>query len=176
MPTNPTNIHLELVQQAVAQCQVVQMHYFSPSSGQFTERSIEPVGTFRYGDAWHVVAYCQLRQGYRNFRLDRMSKLSVSEATYMSHNSTALEAYLEQQSQTTDVTWVKVHFAPSTVSLVKTQAYFHGFVMQKDTSDAVEMSFLVEQEEPFFRWLLQYNHAISMVFPMHWQQAFAKMK
>ncbi len=101
MPTNPTDIHLELVERAIAQQRVVQMQYFSPGSGEFTERSIEPITTVRYDNAWHVIAYCQLRQDFRNFRLDRMSKLSVSQVTYSPHNTTALEAYLERQSPIT---------------------------------------------------------------------------
>ncbi len=100
MPNNPTDIHLKLVQQAITQQRVVQMQYFSPGSGEFTERSIEPVGAVRQGNAWHVIAYCQLRRDFRDFRLDRMSKLSVSQAIYSPRNRAALEAYLERQSST----------------------------------------------------------------------------
>lgn len=102
MLANPTDIHLELIQQAIVQQRVVQMQYFSPGSGEFTERSIEPVSAVRYGNAWHVVAYCQLRQDFRDFRLDRMSKLSVSKNTYAPHDVIALEAYLKRQSHTGD--------------------------------------------------------------------------
>ena len=77
MPTNPTDIHLKLVQRAIAQQRVVQMQYFSPGSGEFTERTIEPTEAIYEDNAWRIKAYCQLRQDYREFRLDRMSKLRL---------------------------------------------------------------------------------------------------
>ncbi len=98
----PNAVHLKQIQQAITQQRVVQMQYFSPGSGEFTERSIEPVSAVRHSNAWLVIAYCQLRQDFRNFRLDRMSKLSVSKNTYAPHDVAALEAYLKRQLPTGD--------------------------------------------------------------------------
>ena len=73
----PNAIHLRQIQQAIAQRRVVRLQYFSPSSGQFTERTIEPTEAICEDNAWRIKAYCQLRQDYREFRLDRMSKLRL---------------------------------------------------------------------------------------------------
>ncbi len=73
----PNDIHLRKIRQAIAQRWMVQMQYFSPSSGQFTERTIEPTEAGYEDNVWRIKAYCQLRQDYREFRLDRMSKLRL---------------------------------------------------------------------------------------------------
>ena len=164
-PSTPADIHLEKVQQAIMNRRVVQMHYFSPGSGQFTERAIEPVGMVYYGDAWHIIAYCQLRQDYRDFRLDRMSKLSVTSESYRLRDRLSLEQYLERQSQTTDAVLTKVRFSASVASLAQPQRYQFGFV-EEDVQDAyTEMWFLVAQEEYFCRWLLMYGDAVTIVSP-----------
>ena len=165
MTFSPTDIHLEKIRQAIASRRVVHMQYFSPGSGQFTERSIEPVGTVYYGDAWHIIAYCQLRQDYRDFRLDRMSKLSLAPETYPVRNPLVLDQYLERQSQTTDVTLVKVRFVPSATYRVSTQHYSFGLVKEEQQKEYVEMWFMVAQKEPFCQWLRAYGEAVTVVSP-----------
>ena len=161
----PADVHLEKIRQAITNRRVVAMHYFSPGSGEFTERAIEPVGTVYYGHAWHVIAYCRLRNDYRDFRLDRMSKVSITSEMYQRRDRQSLERYLERQSQTTDATLVKVCFALSAVALVQTQRYPFGFVGETVADDRTEMWFLVAQEEPFCRWLLTHGDAVTAVSP-----------
>ena len=79
MSVNPADIHLELLRQAIEQRRAVRLQYFSPSSGQFNERTIEPTEAVYEANAWRIKAYCRLRQDYREFRLDRMSKLRFAD-------------------------------------------------------------------------------------------------
>jgi predicted DNA-binding transcriptional regulator YafY len=88
MSDDPTNIHLELVQQAIAQQRVLQMQYFSPGSGQFTERIIKPTEAVFEDNTWRIKAYCRWRQDYREFRLDRMSKLRLLDETHHRRDNT----------------------------------------------------------------------------------------
>ena len=162
---HPTDIHLQKIQQAVVNRQVVRMEYFSPGSGQFTERTIEPIGMVYYGDAWHIIAYCQLRQDYRDFRLDRMSKLSLLAETYHLRDRLSLEQYLQHQSQTTDATLMKVRFSALVVSMVQAPRYQFGFMEEMVYEDYTEMWFLVAQEEYFCRWLLMFGDAVTIVSP-----------
>lgn len=47
-----------------------------------TERTIRPLGLFFWGHSWTVAAWCELRAGFRGFRLDRMQKLELTEHTF----------------------------------------------------------------------------------------------
>jgi predicted DNA-binding transcriptional regulator YafY len=40
-------------------------------------RTIEPLGLFFWGRTWTLGAWCELRQGFRTFRLDRITTLTV---------------------------------------------------------------------------------------------------
>lgn len=153
LPNTPTDIHLEKIQQAITNRQVVRMQYFSPGSGRFNERAIEPIGMVYYGNAWHIIAYCQLRQDYRDFRLDRMSKLTLLQETYRLRDQPPRAQYLERQSQTTDATLAKVRFPALVAASVQTDRYRYGFVEEIAAEDYTEMWFLVAEEEQFCRWL-----------------------
>jgi predicted DNA-binding transcriptional regulator YafY len=46
---------------------------YSSDSGEPTERSVRPLALHFWGSVWTLAAWCQLRQDFRNFRLDRVS-------------------------------------------------------------------------------------------------------
>lgn len=171
----PADLHLEKIQQALLNRTVVEMDYFSPSSGQFTRRGIEPIGMVYYGDAWHIIAYCQLRQDYRDFRLDRMSKLGVTGQHYHLRDHLSLEQYLSRQSQTTDATLVKIHFNASVFPFIQQDRYRYGFVQEKITEDGAENWFLVAEMNYFARWLLMYGNGVTIISPNQLQNTIQEL-
>jgi predicted DNA-binding transcriptional regulator YafY len=42
-----------------------------------TARTVQPLGVFYWGSSWSLGAWCELRRDFRNFRLDRVTKLDV---------------------------------------------------------------------------------------------------
>ncbi|WPP48562.1 helix-turn-helix transcriptional regulator [Catalinimonas niigatensis] len=172
---HPDDIHLSKIQQAMMQRQVIAMEYFSPGSGEFTNRSIEPIGVVYYGDAWHVIAYCQLRQDYRDFRLDRMSKVNMLSQHYHLRDKLSLEQYLQQQSQTTDARLMKVRFDPSFARYTTQTRYSQGFVQEEKLEDGVEMWFMVGEEGYFARWLLMYTYGVKIIEPESLKNTMRKL-
>ncbi|HVR60591.1 MAG TPA: YafY family protein [Polyangia bacterium] len=51
-------------------------------TAQSTTRIVWPLGLFYWGAVWTVGGWCELRDGFRNFRLDRIARLKVTEARY----------------------------------------------------------------------------------------------
>ncbi|HWE29264.1 MAG TPA: YafY family protein [Polyangia bacterium] len=47
-----------------------------------TERTVRPLGLFFWGASWTVAAWCELRQGFRGFRLDRVQKLELTDQRF----------------------------------------------------------------------------------------------
>jgi predicted DNA-binding transcriptional regulator YafY len=60
--------------EAIRERHAVSIRYLDPRSGKQTRRTIEPVGLVCRGDAWWLVAWCQLRKDARAFRVDRISE------------------------------------------------------------------------------------------------------
>jgi predicted DNA-binding transcriptional regulator YafY len=44
-----------------------------------SERTVQPLGLYYWGQTWTLAAWCELRQGFRNFRIDRIDGLCVTE-------------------------------------------------------------------------------------------------
>jgi len=50
---------------------------YQREDGQSSQRIVWPLGLVFWGSAWTLIAWCESRQDYRMFRLDRMNELTV---------------------------------------------------------------------------------------------------
>lgn len=60
-----------------------------------TERTIRPLGLFFWGSSWTVAAWCELRDGFRGFRLDRMQKLELTDQRFEDEAGRTLDDFFE---------------------------------------------------------------------------------
>jgi predicted DNA-binding transcriptional regulator YafY len=67
---------------AINDRQVVEIDYDGIARGERTVRAIEPLGLVRFGDSWHLAAYCRLREDLRVFRADRIASLRPTGNRY----------------------------------------------------------------------------------------------
>src|SRR5205809_2114155 len=75
----PADLHLQPLLKAIASSVVVEIRYASIERNEITRRKIEPVGIYYLGNHWHLIAFCRLRNDYRNFRTDRIEKLTCTD-------------------------------------------------------------------------------------------------
>ena len=68
----------EPIRAAIDAKQVLEIQY-NDEQGNSSERKIECLGLMFWGSAWTVVAWCQLRDDYRLFRLDRIAALAATD-------------------------------------------------------------------------------------------------
>jgi predicted DNA-binding transcriptional regulator YafY len=67
---------------------------YEDRGAQTTERTVRPLGLFYWGAAWSLAGWCELREGFRNFRLDRMRDLRVLDDVFEPDPAKGLEAFL----------------------------------------------------------------------------------
>ncbi len=76
------NINTELVRQIIQACRQqtrLDIEYYSLSSGDFEGRIISPHTLVNDGIRWHVRAYCEKNQAYRDFVLSRFMGMPEEE-------------------------------------------------------------------------------------------------
>lgn len=62
--------------------------------GTASERRVLPVGLFFWGNCWSLIAWCELRQGFRNFRLDRIDQLEVLDERFEPQPGRTIEDFI----------------------------------------------------------------------------------
>lgn len=80
---------------AMERRQKVRLDY-RDAEGRPTERVLRPLGLFFWGTGWSLLAYCELREDFRNFRLDRMQTLDVLDEAFELEPGRTLEDFLRR--------------------------------------------------------------------------------
>jgi predicted DNA-binding transcriptional regulator YafY len=63
---------------------------------QESERTLWPLGMVGWGDHWTLLAWCELRDEYRNFRFDRILRIDCLPEHYPHHPERNLQHYITQ--------------------------------------------------------------------------------
>ena len=76
-----TRERLQQLRLATEQRQKLRVVYLD-LGGTASERVLRPLGCFFWGPVWTFAAWCELREGFRNFRVDRIQQLEVMEERF----------------------------------------------------------------------------------------------
>ncbi len=158
--TNP----LQKILKCITGKQVMKLKYFSNYNQEKSERVIEPVGVFHVDNYWHLIAYCRMRQDYRDFRFDRISSLETGEELFDRQHE-PLKNYLQDRYEASKLTPVTVRIKRSAYRYLTEQKYYMGFVSELIEDSEVEMSFLTPSLEGFARWYMLFGDSASILAP-----------
>ena len=67
---------LDVIRHAIGESRRVEFDY-QTEDGAGSRRAVQPLGLYFWGNVWTLAAWCELRDDFRNFRLDRMSELAA---------------------------------------------------------------------------------------------------
>lgn len=70
---------------------------YGDAQGRSTERTVWPLGSFFWGAVWTLVAWCEKRQAFRSFRLDRIQSMVCLPETFQLAEGQRLIDYLRSQ-------------------------------------------------------------------------------
>jgi predicted DNA-binding transcriptional regulator YafY len=71
------NLHLSFLRRAVRDRVVVTLEYLDLKDN-ITERIVRPLGLTMFDAVWLLTGWCESRNDFRNFRLDRISKVETA--------------------------------------------------------------------------------------------------
>ena len=159
------NEYMAEVQNAISHKQVMLLEYMSTRQ-ELTKREIEPIGVVYYSSHWHMIAWCRLRNGYRDFRVDMIQKLKPTGTKFDARNLYTLQEYFHSLTQAhQDMEKATVLFDKSVAKYVKNARYYYGFVSEEEVGDKCRMTFLIGTMRSFCRWLLMYGNAVTIESP-----------
>ncbi|MDX1541059.1 MAG: YafY family protein [Geminicoccaceae bacterium] len=72
---------------------------YHDASERATARTVRPLALAFYGPVWLLVAWCELREDFRSFRLDRMADLVVLDQAFRPERGRTLQDYLRRDSE-----------------------------------------------------------------------------
>ena len=162
-----SNNYISEIQFAMAHKRLVTIDYQSISKNEETScRILEPVGLCFYSLGWHLIAFCRLRNDYRDFRVDRIKRLKLLDETFTSRQNRTVKEYFYQLSQSdSELKEVCLRFNKAVARQLQTMKYYYGFIEEEDHGQTVVMTFITNDLKYMARWLLMYANDIEVVSP-----------
>ncbi len=155
---------LQKIISAVSTKSVLKLDYLASSSGEISERNIEPIGIFFLGNRWLLIAYCRLRNDYRTFRLDRFRQLSTTTEIYQTKHP-ALKSFLDKMAKEEKLYKVVIEIENEVVKYLGEQKFYNGYVSEKKGNSKTEMTFLAPSLEGFARWYMMIGDHTKIISP-----------
>ena len=87
--------HSELIRRAIDSRQTMRIVY-KDEQARASERCIECLGLMFWGSAWTVVAWCQLRDDYRLFRLDRIESIEARKQQFETSDEKSFSHWVQR--------------------------------------------------------------------------------
>jgi len=159
------------IQRAVAKRQILKIDYCK-ADGEVTQRLVEPAGIFYYSLAWHLIGWCQLRNGYRDFRSDRIKTLINTGVVFKKRSDISLKEYMQAMFV-------------SHQNLVQAVVIFDKKVLkyrplnavttQIDLGDHIQAEFMMDSVDFMARWLLMYGQGAVIKSPDSLRERVAEL-
>jgi predicted DNA-binding transcriptional regulator YafY len=86
--------HFEIAHQATTERRRLAIAY-ATDDGAASQRTIRPLGLYFWGKVWTLVAWCELRDDFRTFRLDRIREPVLADP-FVDEPAKSLETFLER--------------------------------------------------------------------------------
>lgn len=175
--------HLQLVLKSISEKNILTIQYFANHNQEDSTRNVEPVGIYFSSGNWYLIAYCQLRQDYRNFRMDRISSL-IPTNFFFQNEHPSLKSFLSKISKDKALQTVVLRVDNEAVKYIGDQKYYNGFVSQVNLGTQTEMTFLTASLKGISRWFMYFGDMAEIVSPdslkelvkAHLQEISNKMK
>jgi predicted DNA-binding transcriptional regulator YafY len=68
-------------------------------NGETTRRSVRPLALAFYGPVWLLTGWCELRDDFRCFRLDRMAELEVLDSGFRPEPGKTIEDFIKRDAE-----------------------------------------------------------------------------
>jgi len=90
---------LLVVRQAIREQCKIRIDY-TRKDGEASRRIVHPLGLVYWGRVWTLVGWCELRDAFRHFRLDRMAMVEKLEHKFETIAGRTLQDYLNSECET----------------------------------------------------------------------------
>jgi len=159
------NLFLFDIQKALASKQVLQVSYTANYNKQSTTRIIEPVSLCNYDMNWHLIAFCRLRNDYRDFRLDRLNSLQMLNKQYDNSKHLSLDEYFERMTKDCSLVNIRLRVHQSIVGKLASSKYWFGLVEEVKKGTYYEMKFANSDILLFAKWVLSMEDKVEILQP-----------
>lgn len=171
-----SNEVLSVLLESIVSKTQIEILYQKPGDNKADKRLLEPIGIFYEHDYWYFMAFCYLRNDYRQFRIDRVKQI-VNINNFFNQEHKPLDYFLNEKKQMeVQKTTVKILAPKKSAHYFNWDRNSYGFVSEKEQNDKMELTFETTTNLQYFaRCFLMYSVEADIVEPPELKQLVADL-
>jgi predicted DNA-binding transcriptional regulator YafY len=147
----------------------IRISYYTPHKHELTERTIQPLHLLCYMGSWHLVAFCALKSGLRDFALSRIRKIEVlAEPIKLPRPLPPIKDYIRMNFGVMtgeESVEVCLKFAPEVSSWISEQVWFSGQEVVVNQDGSICLKFPVADFGEIRKEVLKYGASVEVLSP-----------
>ncbi len=164
---HPRQADLSVLQQAIARQQLLTFDYQSASQTQ-SSRAVEAAGLVFYLGRWHLIAWCRLRQDFRDFRTDRINNLQLHSEQFQARSDFNAKDFLQSGTPPAQLT-AQILFVHTAADRARRE-WWQGITEEQPKAEGVVMTLNCSDWTSLACWLLSLGTAAKALAPVELQQ------
>jgi len=161
--------HFPAITEALLKNIPIEITYHSPHSGAETTRKILPLHLLLYMGNWHVIAYCTLKKGLRDFMVSRIrSAKRLDEQLALPSSLPSAKEYVRRNfgiMQGKKGVSIKLRFSPDVSAWVREQVWHPAQKTAAGRDGSLVLSFPVADFREVTRRILFYGADVKVLSP-----------
>lgn len=165
-PTEP--VIFQNVTAALLQGRLLSFCYYSPASSACTMRTVEPHHMVNYQGTWHLVAFCHLRNEWRDFVLGRMTICKVEAEEFVIRPKQEWQPFLHDTFgifQNRKSFNVKLRFSPERSRWIKGVIWCEGQTEEQQEDGSLILTLPASHEAEVAMEILKHGSHVELLEP-----------
>lgn len=152
-----------LVSSAISQQKCLSFSYKNKSDNKISDRLIDPYLLVFYRDHWNVIGFSHKREAIRNFVLDRMDNVRISEKKFERNGNIDVEGLIFDSEDSKQMIIVLVGEAADRTFRANLPTKI--FKQERVDSKKNKVSFFFDNLDYINEWLLQFGDKVEIIAP-----------
>jgi predicted DNA-binding transcriptional regulator YafY len=165
-PTEP--VIFQNTTAALIQGKLLSFCYYSPTSSACTMRTVEPHHMVNYLGTWHLIAFCHLRNEWRDFVLGRMTICKVEAEEFTIRSKEEWQPFLNNTFgifQNKRSFNVKLKFSPERSRWIKGEIWHEGQIEEIQEDGSLILNLPASHEAEIMMEILKHGSHVKVIEP-----------
>lgn len=165
-PTEP--VIFQNATAALIQGRLLSFCYYSPSSSACTMRTVEPHHMVNYLGTWHLIAFCHLRNEWRDFVLGRMTLCKIEAEEFAIRPKQEWQPFLENTFgifQNKRSFNVKLKFSPERSRWIRGEVWHEGQTEEMQEDGSLILDLPASHEAEIMMEILKHGSHVEVLEP-----------
>lgn len=170
---------LGLLADAVANCQTLHVLYHKANASVAQWRTVDPYGLAFDSGLWYLAVFCHERQAMRDFRVDRIIDVQVTDQNFHRPSDFSVEQYFSIQEMVREIqqgplSMVVIHGSGPAIQSI-CDHWFMRYCTKERGHGQVTLHVNAQTEERIAGFLLSYGTEIEIIEPATMREELARL-